>query len=98
MPITVSVGNTNGGNMKAIVIDSDSANSYDDHGKSYIVVAEVEVTGTSVCYDGGRVELDGYPKTIWVWGNRFRVYFGNDAEDFLTRDDYIRAEDCGYSE
>lgn len=85
-------------NMKAIVIDSDSANSCEKHGKAYIIVAEVVVTGTSVCYDGGRLELDGYPKTIWVWGNRFRVYFGADAEYFMDTSDYIRAEDCGYNE
>ena len=48
--------------------------AYSTHGKSR-VVAEVEIVGpfTGFSYDGGRLDIDGHPETIYLWTSQFSV-------------------------
>lgn len=48
--------------------------AYAQHGKEH-VVAEVKLAGplTGFSYDGGRLDIDGHPETIYLWTNQFSV-------------------------
>lgn len=39
-------------------------------------VIHVDRIPNSICYDGGRIDIDGHADTIWVSSNSFTIEFG----------------------
>lgn len=47
--------------------------AYREHGCSQVLAEFTTKQIPSISYDGGRVDIDGYPDTIWVMGHQWSV-------------------------
>lgn len=51
-----------------------SDDAYRQYGKAHVVARfALDKPLSNVSYDGGRVDIDGVPDTIWVSGNSFSI-------------------------
>jgi hypothetical protein len=51
-----------------------SDDAYKNHGGEYVVATVKLPQGlTGFSYDGGRLDLNGHPETIWVTSHQFSV-------------------------